>query len=217
MSTEQTMKEEGMRIFGAGTRDNFEYRELTTFWTVPNLITVLRFLLVPVFVWQTLTMHYGWATLTLAILGSSDWIDGFAARRLDQISTVGKWLDPVADRLALIVVATTFVATGIAPAWLVFSIVVPDAVLIINAWVLFRGNPNLPVSNLGKFRTALLLVGTPLLLLGNTEWGKGSILGDIATWALALACVLHVIAAMQYFVQARRKARALRSGTEWSG
>ena len=206
-----------MRIIGAGTRDNFEYRLLTTFWTVPNLITVVRFLLVPLFVWQTLDMHYGWATLTLVILGSSDWIDGYAARRLDQISTVGKWLDPVADRLALIVIATTFVATGIAPAWLVFSIVIPDIALIINTWVLFRGNPNLPVSNLGKIRTALLLVGTPLLLMGNTDWGKGTILGDIATWSLALACVLHVIAAVHYFILGHRKAKALKSGTEWSG
>ena len=206
-----------MRIIGAGTRENFEYRLLTTFWTVPNLITVFRFLLVPLFVWQTLTMHYGWATLTLAILGSSDWIDGYAARRLDQISTVGKWLDPVADRVALIVIATTFVATKIAPAWLVFSIVIPDAILIANALVLFRGSPNLPVSNLGKIRTALLLVGTPLLLLGNTGWGRGTILGDISTWTLALACVLHVMAAVQYFVQAQRKAKSLKSGTEWSG
>lgn len=206
-----------MRIIGAGTRDNFEYRLLTTFWTVPNLITMVRFLLVPLFVWQTLSMHYGWATLTLAVLGSSDWIDGYAARRLDQISTVGKWLDPVADRIALIVIATTFVATKIAPAWLVFSIVIPDIILITNALVLFHGNPNLRVSTLGKVRTALLLVGTPLLLLGNTDWGKGTVLGDISTWALALACVLHVVAAVQYFVQAHRKSRALKSGSEWSG
>ncbi|MFF5793997.1 CDP-alcohol phosphatidyltransferase family protein [Paeniglutamicibacter sp. NPDC012692] len=212
------MKEgEKMRIIGAGTRDNFEYRELTTFWTVPNVITVLRFLLVPLFVWQTVTLHYGWATLTLVVLGSSDWIDGYAARKLDQISTVGKWLDPVADRVALIVIASTFVATKIAPAWLVFAIVIPDIILIINALVLFKGSPNLPVSNLGKIRTALLLAGTPLLLLGNTNWGSSTILGHISTWILALACLLHVIAAVGYFIQARRKAKALKMGTEWSG
>lgn len=202
-----------MRIIGAGTRDNFEYRLLTTFWTVPNLITVCRFLLVPLFIWQTVTLHYGWATLTLVILGSSDWIDGYAARRLDQISTVGKWLDPVADRVALIVVASTFVATEIAPAWLVVAIVIPDLILIINTLVLFRGSPHLKVSNLGKIRTALLLIGTPFLLLGNTNWGKGTMLGDIATWTLAVACVLHVVAAVQYFVQAQRKAKLLKSGT----
>lgn len=206
-----------MRIIGAGTRDNFEYRELTTFWTVPNIITVLRFLLVPLFVWQTVTFHYGWATLTLVILGSSDWIDGYAARRLDQISSVGKWLDPVADRVALIVIASTFVATQIAPPWLVFSVVIPDVILIANTWVLFRGNPHLPVSNIGKIRTALLLVGTPLLLLGSTDWGSGTPLGSISTWVLALACVLHAIAACGYFVQGRRKAKALKAGTPWSG
>ena len=206
-----------MRIIGAGTRDDFEYRELTTFWTVPNLITAARFLLVPLFVFQTVSMQYGWATLTLAILGSSDWIDGFAARRLDQISTVGKWLDPVADRVALIVIASTFVATKIAPAWLVLAIVIPDAILIINALVLFRGSPNLPVSNLGKIRTALLLIGAPLLLLGNTDWGSTTSIGSVSTWVLALACVLHVVAAIGYFVQARRKATAIQAGSRWSG
>lgn len=206
-----------MRFIGAGTRENFEYRELTTFWTVPNLITVARFLLVPLFVFQTISTHYGWATLTLAILGSSDWIDGFAARKLDQISTVGKWLDPVADRVALIVIASTFVATGIAPAWLVLAIVIPDAILIINALVLFKGNPDLPVSNLGKIRTALLLIGAPLLLLGSTDWGTTTLIGSISTWVLALACVLHVIAAIGYFMQARAKAAVIRAGGTWSG
>lgn len=206
-----------MRFIGAGTRENFEYRELTTFWTVPNMITVARFLLVPLFVFQTISMHYGWATLTLAILGSSDWIDGYAARKLDQISTVGKWLDPVADRVALIVIASTFVATKIAPAWLVLAIVIPDAILIINALVLFKGNPNLAVSNLGKIRTALLLIGTPLLLLGSTNWGSTTLIGSISTWVLALACVLHVIAAIGYFVQARAKATVIRAGGTWSG
>lgn len=206
-----------MRIIGAGTRDGFEYRELTTFWTVPNIITVLRFLLVPLFVWQTATLHYGWATLTLAILGSSDWIDGYAARRLDQVSSIGKWLDPVADRVALIVIAATFVATGIAPQWLIFSIVIPDVVLLINAMVLFKGSPNLPVSNLGKVRTALLLVGAPLLLLGNTNWGSSTLIGSISTWVLAVACLLHVLASVGYFMQAQRKSKALKSGDPWSG
>lgn len=206
-----------MRIIGAGTREGYEYRLLDTFFTVPNFVTVARFLLVPVFVVQTLSEHYGWATLTLVVLGSTDWIDGYLARKLDQISTVGAWLDPVADRLALIVVTATFVATGLAPAWLVYSIVIPDAVLIINALILFRGNPRLKVSLGGKIRTALLLVATPMLLLGNTDWGRESVLIPISTIVLAVACVLHVVVAVNYFIRARAKANALKNGIEWSG
>lgn len=206
-----------MRFIGAGERDDIEYRLLHTFWTVPNVLTVLRFLMVPVFVWLVAEREYAWATLTLAVLGSTDWVDGYLARRLNQISTVGKWLDPVADRLALIVVATTFVVAGIAPAWLVYSIVIPDIVLIVNALVLFGGSPNLPVSNLGKIRTALLLAGTPLLLFGRVEGPHGAAITAVATVLLAIGCVLHIVAAVGYFLQARRKAGALRAGKPWSG
>lgn len=206
-----------MRIIGAGGRDDIEYRELNTFWTVPNVITVLRFLLVPVFAWLVFGDHYAWATATLVVLGCTDWIDGFVARRLNQISTVGKWLDPVADRLALIVVAAIFVIAGIAPAWLVYSIVIPDIVLIINTFVLFRGSPGLPVINLGKIRTALLLVGAPLLLLSRVDAAESETLGAIATLMLGVGCVLHLVVAVIYFMQAQRKARALKSGGTWSG
>ncbi|WP_372696765.1 CDP-alcohol phosphatidyltransferase family protein [Arthrobacter sp. JSM 101049] len=206
-----------MRIIGAGGRDDIEYRELETFWTLPNLITVLRFGLVPVFVVAVVADHYAWATIVLVILGGTDWIDGYVARRLNQISTVGKWLDPVADRVALIVVVIVFVVDGIAPAWLVYSIVIPDAVLIVNALVLFHGSPNLPVNTLGKIRTALLLVGTPLLLLGQVDASESDTLQALATLLLGIGCLLHVVAAVIYFRQARRKARTLRSGGTWSG
>lgn len=206
-----------MRIIGAGTREDHEYRILDTFFTIPNLVTVARFLLVPVFVVQTVGEHYGWATLTLVVLGSTDWIDGYLARKLDQVSSVGAWLDPAADRLALIVVAATFVITGIAPSWLVYSIVIPDAVLVINALILFRGSPGLTVSVAGKVRTALLLVATPMLLLGSTDRGRESALIPISTVVLAVACILHVAVAIDYFIRARAKAGALKNGVEWSG
>lgn len=206
-----------MRIIGAGTRDGVAYRELRTFWTIPNLVTVLRFGLVPLFVWLVAEHSYDWATGVLVALGLSDWIDGYLARLLNQVSSVGKWLDPVADRLALVVVATTFVLAGIAPAWLVYAIVVPDLVLIINALVLFRGNPGLPVSMVGKIRTALLLVGTPLLLLSRVDTAHGPVLAGAATAVLAAGCFLHVIAACFYLVQAHRKARAIKTGEPWSG
>ncbi|WP_010079163.1 CDP-alcohol phosphatidyltransferase family protein, partial [Micrococcus luteus] len=71
----------------------------------------------------------------------------------------GRWLDPVADRLSLLVVAVTFVATGIAPLWLALAIAIPDVVLAAVCLWLFGGSPDLPVTVLGKVRTALLLVG----------------------------------------------------------
>lgn len=206
-----------MRIIGAGHRDDIEYRVLDTFWTVPNLITVMRFLLVPLFVWLVAVENYGWATAVLVFLGSTDWVDGYVARRFNQISTVGQWLDPLADRVSLIVVAATIVLAGLAPAWLVYAIVIPDLVLIINSLILFRGSPDLPVTTLGKIRTAMLLAGTPLLLFSQVEGVASEQIDAAATVILAVACVLHVIAAVQYFIMARKKAKALRAGEACPG
>ncbi|MDN6637275.1 MAG: CDP-alcohol phosphatidyltransferase family protein, partial [Yaniella sp.] len=97
--------------------------------TIPNLVTFVRFLLVPVFVWLMFHDEYWDALITLIVLFSTDWIDGFLARKLNQVSAVGKWLDPLADRLSLWVVIITIVLSGLAPLWLVFALVVPDLVL----------------------------------------------------------------------------------------
>ena len=200
-----------IRLIGAGTRPGRKLTVTDTFWTVPNLITVLRFLGVPLFVAFIVDENYGPAFITLVVVGSTDWVDGYLARRLNQVSRVGQWLDPVADRLALIVVAVTFVVQGIAPAWLVLSIVIPDAILIINALVLFRGSPDLPVSNIGKIRTALLLLGAPLLLLQRVPGFDYDWLSTTGNAVLLLGCVGHIIAAAGYLRASWRKYARTRS------
>lgn len=196
-----------MRLIGAGGRPGHDGPVLTTAWTLPNLITIIRFLGVPLFVWFIAEQRYGAAVITLVVMGSTDWVDGYVARRFNQVSIVGKWLDPVADRTAMIVVAVTFVVDGIAPAWLVWLIVIPDLILIVNALVLFRGPLHLPVITVGKIRTALMLVGAPLLLLHQVEgFGQDWIL-VLAEGLLVAACTLHLVAFWAYFVAAHRKYR----------
>ena len=196
---------------GAGERPGVEGDVLTTIWTLPNLITIIRFLGVPLFVWYITEQRYGAAVITLVVVGSTDWVDGYVARRLHQVSTVGKWLDPVADRTAMIVVAITFVVNGIAPAWFVWCIVIPDIILIINALILFRGPLHLPVIRVGKLRTALLLVGAPLLLLYRVEgFGQEWILA-MAQGMLAAGCALHLVAFWFYFTAAHHKYRLERA------
>ena len=90
-------------------------------WTWPNLVTIVRLLLLPVFLWLLFsTGHRALAAWLLAALGATDWLDGYLARRLDQVSNVGKVLDPVADRLlvmvGLLAVAGAF---GLVLAWIV--------------------------------------------------------------------------------------------------
>ncbi|MFZ3451674.1 CDP-alcohol phosphatidyltransferase family protein [Arthrobacter sp. 7Tela_A1] len=196
-----------IKLIGAGSRPGRGEKVLDTFWTLPNLITVLRFLGVPLFVWFIVRDSYGPAFITLVIIGSTDWVDGYLARRLDQVSRTGKWLDPVADRLALIIVAVVFVVDQIAPSWLVWTIVIPDLILIANSLILFGGSPNLQVSNIGKIRTALLLIGAPMLLLQRVpgfgyEWLI--IAGNIV---LAAGCAGHIAAFAGYMRASWRKYR----------
>jgi cardiolipin synthase len=183
-----------MRFIGAGTRRGYEYRERGTFWTVPNVITVARFLLVPVFVGYLGAGSYGTATIVLAVLGCTDWVDGYIARRFDQISSVGRWLDPLADRLALIIIAVAFVVDGLAPLWLLLAIVIPDVILLVYSLALFRGSPELPVTAAGKVRTALLLIGTPMLLLQRALGPDFDWVGVLAYIFLVLGCAGHLVA-----------------------
>lgn len=202
-----------MRLIGAGTREGFEYTVRTTFWTVPNVITVLRFLLVPVFVWFVSEAEYMHAFWVLVALGATDWIDGFVARFFNQLSTVGRWLDPLADRLAMVIVTLSLVYFQVLPGWLFWVIFVPDLVLFLNAALLFVGTPHLPVSAMGKVRTAGLMVALPLMLLAQTERFAAHLDGlfsIVAESLLIAACVMHVIASVDYFVQAHAKFRRLR-------
>ncbi|WP_300345754.1 CDP-alcohol phosphatidyltransferase family protein [Nesterenkonia sp.] len=203
-----------MRIIGAGTREGFEYTVRRTFWTVPNVVTVLRFLLVPVFVLLVSESRYLPAFWVLVALGATDWIDGFIARYFNQLSTVGRWLDPLADRLAVVIVALTLVHFGIAPDWLVWAILIPDVVLFINAAVLFAGNPHLRVSVMGKVRSACLMIGLPLMLLARLEefsswWG--GLFPLVAESLLMAGAVMHIVASADYLLQAHAKFRRLRT------
>lgn len=198
-----------MRLRRAGSRPGHPPVVLDTFWTVPNVLTVLRVLGVPLFVWFLVRQDYAAGVLVLAIMAASDWIDGFIARRFNLVSKLGRILDPMADRFTLIVVAITMVATSVAPWWLVFSILVPDGILLVTTLVLFRSHPGLPVSRVGKFRTGLLLLGTPLLLLGQVPLLTKTALEAVALVILLIGCIGHWIASYNYWWAAVRKYQAL--------
>lgn len=178
--------------------------------TWPNLITLIRFLLIPTFVVLVVAGHHGWALVALIVLGVSDWADGFLARRFHQESRVGKALDPIADRLSIIAIVLSLVLVGLLP-WAVVVIVVGvDLVLVVMSTAMFRGNPDLDVSWTGKIRSALLFVGLPVLLFSSTavaapiHWIR-----DVAVVLVWLGAIGHIIAGAQYALGMVRKRRAL--------
>lgn len=197
-----------VEIYSAGARAGHPQVDLDTAWTIPNLLTLLRFMGVPLFVWLVAEDSYGYGVLVLAVMGSTDWIDGYIARRFGSTSRLGRVLDPVADRLALVVVAITLVAAEIAPWWLVAALLIPDVVLISTTAALFGSNPDLPISRVGKIRTAFLLLGTPLLLLAHVPSLTAMPLLSAAVVLLCLGCVGHWIAAYNYWWALLRKYQA---------
>ena len=180
----------------------------TAILTIPNLITVVRFLGTPLFVWLVLAEHeYGWGVFVLALMGCTDWIDGFVARKLNQTSQLGRIMDPLADRVALVAVTITLVVAKLLPLWLLLLLVIPDVVLLSVTLYLFRGDANLKVTMLGKTRTAALMIGTPMLLLAKAM--DSEFVAVLAWVFLGAGMVMHVIAFTQYFIKVTAKHRAL--------
>jgi cardiolipin synthase (CMP-forming) len=179
-------------------------------WTVPNALSVLRLLGVPLFLWLLLGPHQdGWALLVLALSGFTDWLDGVLARRLDQQSEFGALLDPTADRLYILATLLGLVLRHIIPLWLAVVIVGRDLILGLSLLVLRRHGYAPPaVHYLGKAATFCLLYAFPLLLLG----AHGGTWSDIArpiAWAFTIwGTGLYLWAGVVYLRQAVQLVRA---------
>ncbi len=167
--------------------------------TIPNVLSFLRLLSVLVFgVLIVMGMDTA-AVILLVIFGATDWLDGFLARRLKQRSPLGAKLDPVADRLYIVVAVLALAIRGIVPWWLPAILVLRDVMLALLVPVLKRvGRDSLPVNHVGKVATMLLLLAFPVLLLGYSDEFDLAWLG-IAGWIFAiLGTVLYWAAGFLY-------------------
>jgi cardiolipin synthase len=181
--------------------------------TVPNLLSVLRLLGVPVFLWLLLGPEADVAALVLLMVaGASDYFDGKIARWLGQTSRIGVLLDPAADRLYILATLVAFVVRDIIPWWLVALIVGRDAILGGCVLVLRRHRyPPLPVHYLGKAATFNLLYAFPLLLLAEQGWAISTLARPVA-WAFTIwGTALYLWSGVLYFLQAVRLVAADRA------
>ena len=181
-------------------------RDNARVWTVPNALSFLRLLGVPLFLWLVLGPEAdGWALAVLAASGVTDYLDGYLARRLGQTSRLGEVLDPVADRLYILAVVIGLAIRDIVPWW--FAIVLPLRDVLLWGLVPIlrtRGYSALPVHFLGKAATFNLLYAFPLLLLGD---GTGAVatLAKVFGWAFAgWGIGLYWWAGLLYAWQVRR-------------
>lgn len=156
-------------------------------WTVPNLLSLMRLALIPVFVWLLMVQQAElWAFWVLMFSGFSDWLDGKLARILNQSSKLGALLDPAADRLYIIIIPLCFALRDFVPWWLIGLIVARDALLLASAPLLrSRGLVALPVLYIGKAATFALMSAFPWLLLGQLDSVVGTICHPIG-WAFMI-------------------------------
>ncbi|WP_275426243.1 CDP-alcohol phosphatidyltransferase family protein [Nocardioides daejeonensis] len=155
-------------------------------WTVPNALSMLRLLGVPVFLWLVLVPEAdGWALGLLMVSGVSDWLDGYLARRLDQRSSLGELLDPIADRLYILAVVVGLAMRDVIPWWVALLLPLRDLLLWgLVPFLRTRGYSALPVHFLGKAATFNLLYAFPLLLLGDGD-GTVATLAQVFGWSFA--------------------------------
>jgi cardiolipin synthase (CMP-forming) len=183
--------------------------------TLPNALSVLRLLGVPLFLWLLLGPEAdGWAVLVLALSGVTDWADGKLARAFGQSSRLGALLDPAADRLYIVATLVAFVLRDVVPLWVVAVLLGRELVLGLMLLVLGRyGYPPLQVHYLGKAATFILLYAFPLLLLADGDGPVAAVVQPLA-WALTIwGGVLYVLAGVFYVVQVVGILRAERTGT----
>jgi cardiolipin synthase (CMP-forming) len=184
-------------------------------------VTLLRLALVPVFVWLLLGREEPIAAaLLLAVLGATDFVDGKLARRLGQVTTLGKVLDPVADRVLLVTAALAMVVDGAVPVWLAASVLVRE-VVVSGAVVLLAamGASRVDVVWVGKAGTLALMASFPLFLVGHSE-GSWHGVAEILAWLFGVpGLVLAWYAVLSYLPLAReslvrgRSARQVGSAT----
>lgn len=179
--------------------------------TIPNALSLVRLLLIPVFLVLLVLGEYGWALLLIALSSLTDFVDGYIARHFNQISRLGQLLDPAADRLFILSTLLGLGWVGLLPWWFVATIIARDVLLLGLGVVLANhGYGPLPTHHLGKMGTFAILFAMPVLLLAaaapTTAWVALPLGWAAAVWGV----FLYWWAGIAYVIQASRLIRNLR-------
>jgi len=173
-------------------------------FNVPNFLSFLRLLGVPYFFWLIAAQgNYGLAIVVLFISGFTDWLDGYAARKLNQQTRLGELLDPLVDRLYVVAAILALVITDELPRVFLALFLIRDLFMLVLVWRLKqRGYSGFPVHFIGKAATMNLLWAFPLVLLGTYPTVLGVLAHNVAfaflIWGLALYWYAAVLYTKQY-------------------
>ena len=175
--------------------------------TVPNVISFARLGAVPIFVWLLLGQERRLAAaLLLGILGATDWVDGWIARRFNQVSDLGKILDPTADRVMFLVAIFSMLLDGSVPLWFGVITLIRESVVAIAALILAGlGAKALEVTWLGKTSSFGLMFVFPFFLISAGTIGTQSVVWEVIAYSIGIpSLILHYYAAFGYIPLARK-------------
>lgn len=214
-----------MEVFDRGSRDvpNVVTNRIVT---IPNALSLARLLILPYLYWLIVEEYYLWGLVVGFVFASTDWLDGYVARRFDQVTRLGQLLDPISDRLFIITAMVSLVVAGVVPLSLAVAIVLRDVLLLVGGAIMMGSGGQWPgVTRLGKFATFGMMWSFPLLLVGaeltkdnpttglGEPWGWVTLLGLVWAWAFT---ILYWIVGIGYarVVLARRRAGPVKAPDE---
>ena len=193
-------KESSREAMSGGNEGRFAPASIDRIATLPNLLSLIRIVLIPAFVF--LIVNHGTEAAGLLLLGivvSTDWVDGYIARRTGQVSNLGKVLDPVADRLAIAAALIAILARHAIPLWAALLVLVRDGlVFLAGAVLLVRFKIRMDVRWIGKVATLDLMFGIPLIAWGNLDLLAHGAATTIGWIFFGVGIVLYYIAAVVY-------------------
>lgn len=199
-----------MRLFDAGTREGEQAQVSSAILTVPNVLSLLRLLSLPLVYHYLTTDRLGLGLLIGFIFGATDWVDGYVARRFDQVTRLGQLLDPISDRVFIVVVGLAMVVAELVPLWAVLVVIARDAVILLGGVLLVgRGIRPPAVTRIGKAATFGLMWSFPAFILsgfwGGTPQEPQAVLRPLAWAMFTSAVVLYYLAAGQYAIAVRQQ------------
>lgn len=182
--------------------------EIDRIVTIPNAITTIRLLMIPVFLWALFGRDSaGWAGVILWTIGGTDWIDGYVARRFNMTSTFGAIYDPTVDRLMVVVSLVAVLIDGSVPLWFAWIVLVRE--VVVSLWVVVitaLGAKRMDVTWWGKVGGFANMVAIPWFLFAAEETFSDTVrdIWEVLAWAAAIPGVIFsLLAAGQYFVRGR--------------
>ncbi len=179
--------------------------------TVPNAISFLRLATVPLFVWLFVSGRENAAVVLYAVGASSDFLDGYIARRTDSVTELGKLLDPLADRIFIAALVIALVVRRALPWWVAIVILGRDLLVVsVFPYLERRKIERISVNRIGKAATACLLLGLTLLALSETTFPGSGVVADPGLVFVLIGAALYWAAGYLYAREAIKKLQALR-------